>query len=61
MSPRGWQDRILDILDAIAEFETFTRGMDYEAFQEDDKSVRAVAMNFIVIGKAANQIPISHE
>ena len=57
MSPRAWQDRIRDILDAIAEIETFTRGMDYEAFQEDDKSVRAVAMNFIIIGEAANQIP----
>ena len=60
MSPGGWQDRILDILDAITEIETFTRGMDYEAFQEDDKFVRAVAMNFIVIGKTANQIPVSH-
>ena len=57
MSPRAWQDRIRDILDAIAEIETFTRGMDFEAFQEDDKSVRAVAMNFIIIGEAANQIP----
>ena len=57
MSPRGWQARIRDILDAIAEIETFMRGMDYKAFQEDDKSVRAVAMNFIIIGEAANQIP----
>ena len=57
MSPRGWQDRIRDILDAIVEIQRFTRGMDYETFKEDDKSIRAVEMNFIIIGEAANQIP----
>ena len=57
MSPRDWRDRIRDILDAIAEIQQFTRGMDYESFKEDDKSIRAVEMNFIIIGEAANQIP----
>ena len=57
MSPRGWQDRIRDILDAITEMQKFTRGMGYETFKEDDKSIRAVEMNFIIIGEAANQIP----
>jgi len=57
VSPRGWQDRIRDILDAIAEIQQFTHGMDYETFKEDDKSIRAVEMNFIIIGEAANQIP----
>lgn len=57
MSPRGWQDRIRDILDAIAEIQQFTRSMDSEAFKNDDKAVRAVEMNFIIIGGAANQIP----
>ena len=31
--------------------------MDYESFREDDKSIRSVEMNFIIIGEAANQIP----
>ena len=57
MSPRDWRDRVRDILDAIAEIQQFTRGMDYETFKEDDKSIRAVEMNFIIIGEAANQIP----
>jgi uncharacterized protein with HEPN domain len=57
VSPRGWQDRIRDILDAIAEIQKFTSGMSYEVFKEDDKSIRAVEMNFIIIGEAANQIP----
>lgn len=57
MSPKDWRDQIRDILDAIAEIQQFTRGMDYESFKEDDKSIRAVEMNFIIIGEAANQIP----
>lgn len=57
MSPRGWQDRVRDILDAIAEIQDFTRGMDLGTFKNDDKSIRAVEMNFIIIGEAANQIP----
>lgn len=57
MSPRNWQDRVRDILDAIAEIQKFTQGMDFESFKDDDKSVRAVEMNFIIIGEAANQIP----
>ncbi|MBI5945259.1 MAG: DUF86 domain-containing protein [Chloroflexi bacterium] len=57
MSPRDWRDRIRDILDAIAEIQKFTRGMDFESIRDDDKSIRAVEMNFIIIGEAANQIP----
>lgn len=57
MSPRIWQDRLRDILDAIAEIQKFTHGMEYASFRDDDKSVRAVEMNFIIIGEAANQIP----
>src|SRR5919106_2798837 len=57
MSPREWRDRIRDILDAIAEIQSFTKNMDYETFKNDDKSIRAVEMNFIIIGEAANQIP----
>jgi uncharacterized protein with HEPN domain len=57
MSPRDWRDRVRDILEAIAEIRKFTRGMDFESFREDDKVIRAVEMNFIIIGEAANQIP----
>ncbi|MCX6057278.1 MAG: DUF86 domain-containing protein [Chloroflexi bacterium] len=57
MSPRDWRERIRDILDAIAEIQQFTLGMDFESFKVDDKSIRAVEMNFIIIGEAANQIP----
>lgn len=57
MSRRDWRDRIRDILAAIAEIQRFTQDMKYEHFKMDDKCVRAVEMNFIIIGEAANQIP----
>lgn len=57
MSPRNWQEWIQDILDAIAEIQNFTRGMDFETFKDDDRSVRAVEMNFIIIGESASRIP----
>jgi uncharacterized protein with HEPN domain len=57
VSPRDWKERIQDILDAIAEIETFTHGMDFNAFKTDTKTMRAVELNLIVIGEAANRIP----
>ena len=58
MSPRNWQDRIRDILDAIAEIQKFTYGMDLESFKEDDKAIRAVEMNFIIICCGGGGIPV---
>jgi hypothetical protein len=57
MSPRDWSERIQDILDAIAEIQAFTLGMNYEIFKADAKTIRAVELDFIVIGEAANQLP----
>ena len=57
MSPRSWQERVQDVLDAIAEIEQFTQGMNVDAFRGDAKTVKAVQLNFILIGEAANQIP----
>lgn len=57
MSPRDWAERIRDILDAIAEIQYFTAGMNYDAFKADAKTIRAVELDFIVIGEAANRLP----
>ncbi len=57
MSSRNWKDRIRDILEAISEIESFVSGMDFDTFSKDDKTIRAVEMNFIIIGEAANSIP----
>ena len=35
--------------------------MDYENFRKDDRSIRAVEMNFIIIGESADQIPTEVE
>jgi uncharacterized protein with HEPN domain len=56
MSPRGRKERIQDILDAIAEIQKFTNGMDFDSFSKDERTIRAVELDFIVIGEAANQI-----
>jgi uncharacterized protein with HEPN domain len=57
VSPRFWKDRIRDILGSIAEIQKHVRGMDFEAFREDSKTIQAVELNFIIIGEAASQIP----
>ena len=56
MSSREWRERIQDILDAITEIQAFTQGMDKDAFCQDARTVRAVELDFIIIGEAANQI-----
>jgi uncharacterized protein with HEPN domain len=57
VSPRDWRERIQDILDAIDEIQAFTRGMDFDTFAADAKTVKAVELDLIVIGEAATQIP----
>jgi uncharacterized protein with HEPN domain len=57
MSPRGWQERIQDILDAIAEIQSFVTNTRFEEFQDDLKTMRAVELDLIIIGEAANTIP----
>ena len=57
MSPRSWLERIQDILDAIDEIQSFTKGIDFENFKHDTRTIRAVELDFIIIGEAANAIP----
>lgn len=42
MSPRSWAERIEDILEAVAEIQAFTHGMDFDTFQGDAKTIKAV-------------------
>ena len=57
MSPRDWERRIEDILEAIHEIQAFTDGMAYEEFQGDAKSRKAVGADLMIIGEAANNVP----
>ncbi len=61
MSPRDWKDRIRDILDAIAEIQDFVRSMDFDSFCADARTLRAVELDLIIIGEAANGIPCEVE
>jgi uncharacterized protein with HEPN domain len=42
-----------DVLAAIADIESFTEGMDFEAFQTDAKTIAAVERKLQVISEAA--------
>lgn len=57
MSPRDWKDFVQDSLDAIQEIFMFTAGMSFDAFRSDIKTIRAVELNFIIIGEAVSAIP----
>jgi uncharacterized protein with HEPN domain len=44
-------------LDAVAEIQAFAHGMDFDSFRADLKTLKAIELDLIVIGEAANQIP----
>jgi uncharacterized protein with HEPN domain len=59
MSPeRNWKIRVEDILEGISKIREYTRGMTYEQFSEDSKTVDAVIRNMEIIGEAAGNIPL---
>lgn len=45
-----------DIREAIASIRSFVKGMDFEQFEKDDKTVYAVLAKFIVIGEAIRSL-----
>ena len=57
MSPRRWRERVQDILDAIAEIQSFVAGMDFDRFRDDAKTLKAVGADLIIIGEATNHVP----
>lgn len=57
MSTRSPRERILDILEAIAEIQQFTMGMTFDQFQADRKTVKAVMADFAIMGEAAGHLP----
>ena len=59
MPPRSWLFRVRDILNSIAAIEDHVRGMMYEQFAGDRKTIDAVMRNLTVIGEAAANIPPS--
>lgn len=59
MSPeRNWSMRVEDILVCIEKIMSYTRGMSYDQFSSDSKTVDAVIRNLEIIGEAAGAIPL---
>jgi uncharacterized protein with HEPN domain len=54
---RNWQNRVQDVLSAIAEIREFTNEITFEEFQGDRKTVRAVLYNLAIIGEAVRSVP----
>jgi uncharacterized protein with HEPN domain len=57
MPLRRWKLRVRDILNAIAAIRQYIKGLDYDAFISDRKTVDAVIRNLITIGEAAVYMP----
>ena len=58
MPYRSWKFRIDDIIEAIDKIERYTRGIDFDEWQQDEKTVDAVIRNIEVIGEASSHLPI---
>jgi uncharacterized protein with HEPN domain len=56
---REISDYLDDIVTTIADAEKFTRGMSYEMFDADKKTVNAVIRCLEVLGEASKHIPTS--
>ena len=57
MSKRSINLYIQDIIDSIEKIEKYSKGLDFESFAKDSKTVDAVLRNFSIIGEATRSIP----
>ena len=48
----------VDILEAVEEIEEFTRTLTFDEFKENKMAIRAVTMDFAIIGEATKNIPL---
>jgi uncharacterized protein with HEPN domain len=56
---REIDDYLDDILNACSEVAEFTRGMDFEEFVADKKTINSVIRSLEVLGEATKHIPAS--
>jgi len=59
MKNREYGDYIEDILDSINAIKEFVKGIDFEDFTKDKKTIYAVVRGIEIIGEATKHIPIS--
>jgi len=56
-SRRQYEDYLRDIIYAAEKADSFVQGMDFDAFQKDEKTIWAVLKALEIIGEAAKNIP----
>jgi uncharacterized protein with HEPN domain len=56
MSKRDTLLLLDDMLQSAMKIKLYTKGLDYDSFLSDDKTIDAVVRNFEIIGEAANRI-----
>jgi len=56
---RDYVDYVEDIVDSMTKAEDFVRGLTYETFIADEKTIFAVIRALEVIGEAAKKVPDS--
>ncbi len=54
---RDIRDYLNDMAEMLTDIQEFTRGMSFEEFRDDRKTVYAVVRAFEVLGEAAKHIP----
>ncbi|PSB27058.1 DUF86 domain-containing protein [Stenomitos frigidus] len=57
MTERSLAEFLQDILDTIADLETFTANVEFEAFQANREKVLAVVKSIEILGEAVKKIP----
>ena len=54
--PRSEAQRLQDMREACERIAGFLRGMDFDAFQADQRTMRAVLYDLVVLGEAAKGV-----
>ncbi len=54
MQPDDWRERLTDIQDATGRIFEYVRGLGFDDFALDQKTIDAVVRNLEIIGEAAN-------
>ena len=57
MSKRTPELLIEDILESIKKIQKYSKGMSFDKFIHDEKTVDAITRNFEIIGEASNRLP----
>ena len=57
MSHRKWEFRLEDMLEAARKIDRYIKGLAFEGFVEDEKTVDAVIRQLTILGEASAHVP----